>query len=254
MFAKHSKWKGWPSLVKSLRIAVDFRENPPQPVVLSADWRWILRSLVNLAQLCITGTSPRYAEELGAFDYSSLTPAIAKLDNLAPVRLLEIGTPIFHPSLVPFINTFSSTLETLSLTMTVNGTDNECPVFATETFPSLRSLALNASHITTTLNSVKKAHFPSLRYLDAGYRDTSNDTGFLDGFWPEFEGQVKSTRVSTVSWARTTASSCRPFVHGLHQFLGDEIERAERIDDEAAFVGLAAMMRGLELERLARRG
>lgn len=46
----------------------------------------------------------------------------------------------------------------------------------------------------------------------------------------------------------------RPFVRVLSKFLVDEVERADLFDDDASFAGLAAMLKGLELERLARIG
>ncbi|GAA6027564.1 hypothetical protein JCM8097_007925 [Rhodosporidiobolus ruineniae] len=48
--------------------------------------------------------------------------------------------------------------------------------------------------------------------------------------------------------------NCRPFVKGLSTFLVREIQRAERDDDEAAFVGMAASLRALELDRVTMMG
>ncbi|GAA5849591.1 hypothetical protein JCM8547_000506 [Rhodosporidiobolus lusitaniae] len=55
-------------------------------------------------------------------------------------------------------------------------------------------------------------------------------------------------------WNASAVSASRPFVCTLTDLLNEEVERAKRNDDEASFVGLAATTRGLELERLARRG
>lgn len=48
--------------------------------------------------------------------------------------------------------------------------------------------------------------------------------------------------------------ACRPFVETLSTWLADEVAQAHRNDDSASFVGLAAGLRTLELERLARIG
>ncbi|BGP15942.1 hypothetical protein JCM10213_003627 [Rhodosporidiobolus nylandii] len=55
-------------------------------------------------------------------------------------------------------------------------------------------------------------------------------------------------------YTRPRFAMARPAVLTALRFLADEVVRAERNDDEASFVGLAAALQTLELERLARVG
>ncbi|GAA6027574.1 hypothetical protein JCM8097_007930 [Rhodosporidiobolus ruineniae] len=72
--------------------------------------------------------------------------------------------------------------------------------------------------------------------------------------FPIFADTLRYSVMTGTRWGDPIIRSCRPFVKDLSAFLAAEVERAGRDDDDGAFVGLAAALRELELERVTKMG